>query len=80
MRPQKKDKPLAVCTVCQALTDRHEYRNNRCNQIVAGRRCSGQFQSALTRLWDECQGCTGTGKVGTQVCTECKGFGWNLYS
>lgn len=80
MRRDKKEKPLAVCSVCQALTDRRDNLNHRCSQVVNGRRCSGMFQSALTRLWDECQGCEGTGQIGTQACTECRGFGWKLYS
>ena len=80
MRPEKKPKPLAVCSVCQALTDRREMLNHRCEQAVSGRRCYGRFQSALTRLWDECASCEGRGKVGTQTCGECKGFGWKLYS
>lgn len=80
MRPEKKAKPLAVCSVCQALTDRREMLNHRCDQVVNGRRCYGRFQSALTRLWDECASCEGHGKVGTQACAECKGFGWKLYS
>lgn len=80
MRPQKKDKPLAVCSVCQALTERRDQLNHRCDRIVSGRRCYGRFQSGLTRLWDECQGCDGTGKVGTLPCVECKGYGWKLYS
>ena len=80
MRRQKKDKPIGVCSVCQALSERRENLKHRCDQMVAGRRCSGIYESALTRLWDECQGCEGTGQVGTQICSECKGFGWKLYS
>lgn len=80
MRPQKKTKPLAVCSVCQALTARREELNHRCDQTVNGRRCYGTFQSALTRLWDGCEACDATGQVGTQICSVCKGFGWTLYS
>jgi hypothetical protein len=80
MRADKKAKPLAVCSVCQALTERREQLGHRCGNVVNGRRCYGTYQSALTRLWDACEGCESTGKVGTQTCGECKGFGWRLYS
>jgi hypothetical protein len=79
LRPEKKAKPLAVCSVCQALSNRHESVNHRCDQIVSNRRCSGIYKSALTYLWDACEGCECTGRVGTQTCTECKGFGWKIY-
>ena len=79
MRPEKKEKPLAVCSVCQALSNEHAHLNHRCSQIVNGRRCYGIYKSALTYLWDACEGCECTGRVGTQVCTECKGFGWKIY-
>jgi hypothetical protein len=80
MRLEKKSKPHAVCSVCQALSERRENTNQRCDQMLSGRRCSGRFQSSLTRLWDECQSCQGMGRVGTQPCMECKAFGWKLYS
>ena len=80
MRADKKPKPLAVCSVCQALTDRRENLNHRCDAVVNSRRCSGMYQSALTRLWDACGACDCAGKVGTQICAECRGFGWKLYS
>jgi len=79
VRPQKKDKPLGACNVCHALTNRHESMNHRCDQVVSGRRCSGIYKSALTYLWDACEGCDCTGMVGTQTCTECNGFGWKMY-
>jgi hypothetical protein len=71
---------MAVCSVCQALTNQREYLNHRCNQTVNGRRCYGTFKSGLTCLWDPCESCDSMGKVGSQVCTECKGFGWKLYA
>lgn len=80
MRPSKKPKPLGACSVCSALTDRHELLNHRCNKVVYGRRCYGTYKSAVTFLWDECDGCNGTGVVGPQVCSGCEGFGWHLYA
>jgi len=79
MRPDKRPKPLGACSVCYALTNQHEYLNHRCNQVVNGRRCYGTFKSAMTYLWDQCKSCEATGKVGTQVCSECSGFGWKMY-
>jgi hypothetical protein len=79
MRLEKKPKPLGACSVCGALTDRHEDLNHRCNQAVSGRRCSGTFKSAIAYLWDQCEECEATGKVGTQACGSCAGFGWRMY-
>ena len=78
-RPEKKPKPLAACSVCHALTNVHEELNQRCRAVVSGRRCYGIYKSAITYLWDACGSCESTGKVGTQVCSECAGFGWKLY-
>jgi hypothetical protein len=79
LRREKKGKPLAACSVCHALTDEHVYLNHRCSAIVSNRRCSGIYKSALSYLWDACEGCEAIGMVGSQVCTECKGFGWKMY-
>ena len=79
MRPVKKPKPLGACSVCHTPTDHHEALNQRCQRIVYGRRCPGTFKSDLSYVWDECESCKGVGKVGTQVCAECSGFGWRLY-
>jgi hypothetical protein len=79
LRPQKKEKPLAVCSVCHALSNEHAHLNHRCNEIVNNRRCYGIYKSGLTFLWDACEGCDSTGRVGTQVCTECHGYGWRMY-
>ena len=77
---RKKDKPLGVCGVCQAATNRRESLNHRCDAVVYGRRCAGTIKSAVNNLWDECESCHGTGKVGMRACTECTGFGWRLYA
>jgi len=79
LRREKKSKPLAACNVCHALTNEHVYLNHRCSAIVSNRRCSGIYKSALSYLWDACEGCEAIGMVGSQVCTECKGFGWKMY-
>jgi hypothetical protein len=79
VRPVKKRKPVGACTICRAPTDHREMLNQRCRRIVYGRRCAGTFKSDLSTIWDECGSCEGIGKVGTQLCTECGGFGWRLY-
>jgi hypothetical protein len=80
MRPSKLHKPLGACSVCGALTNRHELLNHRCDKVVYGRRCYGTYKSSVTFLWDECEGCGGTGVVGTEVCGACEGFGWRRYA
>jgi hypothetical protein len=79
MLRSKKPKPAGVCNVCHALTKHHEHLNHRCDHVVNGRRCYGTFKSAMTDLWDECGSCQGVGMVGSEVCSECAGFGWRLY-
>ena len=74
----KKPKPLAVCDTCGAFTDRHEDINHRCSGSLHGRRCPGNYKSHLGLVWDECQACEATGKVGTEACVECSGWGWRL--
>jgi hypothetical protein len=79
MLAEKKSKPLEVCSVCHALSDRREDLNHRCSTTVHGRRCSGTYKSSMAYTWDQCESCQATGKVGTQACPECSGFGWKMY-
>jgi hypothetical protein len=78
MKVVKKSKPLGVCNVCSALTNEVQFVNQRCNAVVHGRRCAGQYKSELTHVWAECETCHASGKVGTQACDGCAGFGWRL--
>jgi len=71
-------KPLGACSECRAITDLLEQVNHRCSRTVNGRRCAGIYHSNLSFVWDKCQACGATGRVGSQVCTECKGMGWHL--
>jgi hypothetical protein len=66
--------------VCHGLSNQREFLNHRCNEVVSGRRCYGIYKSALTFLWDACESCDSTGRVGSLGCRECKGFGWKLYA
>ena len=54
-----------VCTRKKSLP-----LNHRCSHVLNGRRCYG---------WDQCESCEATGKVGTQACSACAGFGWIMY-
>ena len=74
----KKPKPLAVCNVCGAFAGEHQDVNHRCTRALYGRRCSGTFKSSLGLVWDECQACYATGKVGSETCVECSGWGWHM--
>jgi hypothetical protein len=76
----KKDKPGGVCSVCNSPNSRRESLNHRCDRVVSGRRCAGVIRSAVNTLWDECESCHATGKVGSLACSECAGFGWKLYA
>jgi hypothetical protein len=76
----KKHKPTGVCSVCSAPNSRHEALNHRCDKVVSGRRCAGVVKSAVNTLWDECESCHATGKLGMLPCRECAGFGWRLYA
>ncbi|HUF20419.1 MAG TPA: hypothetical protein VMP00_06655 [Burkholderiales bacterium] len=78
MRLAKRPQPLGVCNVCGALAADIEFINQRCHKVVHGRRCYGIFKSELTHVWAECLVCNATGKVGTQACDECAGWGWRL--
>jgi DnaJ-class molecular chaperone len=80
MRRDRKAKPLAVCSVCQGLTDQRANLSQRCNHVINGRRCFGTFKSAITFLWDQCESCEGTGTIARRACTVCAGFGWKLYA
>jgi DnaJ-class molecular chaperone len=79
VRLSKLHHPLAACNVCHALTNQHEALNHRCDKTVTGRRCYGTYKSGVANLWDQCDSCEATGKVGSQPCSECGGFGWRLY-
>ena len=80
MLASKLPHPLAVCDVCHAFTNLHEAVNHRCDKAVTGRRCYGHFKSGIGHLWDACDSCNATGKVGSEPCAACGGWGWTLYA
>ena len=74
----KKSKTLAVCNVCGAFSNEYQDVNHRCTKALYGRRCSGAFRSSPGLSWDQCIACAATGKVGSETCVECSGWGWHL--
>ena len=80
MRGDKLPKPSGVCSVCSALSRERRQVNQRCDGMLNGRRCYGTFKIATSRLWDQCESCGATGKVGSQACSACLAFGWKMYA
>jgi len=80
MRGEKLPKPSGVCSVCSALSSERRQLNQRCLGMFNGRRCYGQYKIATSRLWDQCESCGATRKVGSQVCSVCLAFGWKMYA
>jgi len=80
MQGDKLPKPCGVCSVCSALSSDRRFLNQRCAGTFNGRRCSGILKIATSRLWDQCEGCGATGKVGSQGCSACLSFGWKMYA
>lgn len=76
----KKPKPTGVCSACNTPNSRRESLNHRCDAVVNGRRCAGVVKSAVNVLWDECESCHATGKLGVLPCRDCGGYGWRLYA
>jgi hypothetical protein len=80
MRGDKLPKPSSVCSVCAALSSERRHLNQRCTGMFGGRRCYGISKIATGRLWDQCESCGATGRVGSQVCGACLAFGWKMYA
>ncbi len=77
MNYQKKERPVAVCTVCGALG--HTLRNigERCGKPYGGKRCLGVRGRATDWAdWRECPRCNGTGYDAGNECPLCLKNGW----
>jgi hypothetical protein len=86
--PDKKRKPVAVCTRCGAYSLAAECINQPCRRPVGrNKKCNGCWGSALNiGDWETCHYCKGTGDPPrddivaqtdrTSVCTSCRGTGW----
>ena len=74
---QKKQQPVAYCTVCGAHGNSLLYINERCGKPLGGNRCNGIRGDARNRIyWKECLKCEGTGHYGKDECPVCYGRGW----
>ena len=75
--PDKRPRPVAVCTVCGAVSYSSNLISGLCDRRVANKRCDGINGSALrTTDWDECPECAGSGTSGATQCGQCEGSGW----
>ena len=74
---QKKQQPVAVCTVCGAFGYSTHYIGQRCGKPDGGRRCMGVRARASDEAnWKQCPKCSGTGRDETSECNICLGRGW----
>ena len=75
----KQEKPMMVCTRCRAYSVNPHFFNQRCDQVVNGKRCREIYRSALRPDdWKECTFCEGVGFVGKERCPSCNGSGWSF--
>jgi hypothetical protein len=74
-----KDKPIAVCSSCKQFyyIKNVDMINERCNQQIMGKQCSGLIKSALNiDDWEICPTCNGNGCLLSKTCNFCQGTGW----
>ena len=69
--------PVAVCTVCGAVSYNPTLINGPCGRMVGRKRCRGLNGSALNESdWAVCDDCAGDGFSGDARCQRCDGVGW----
>jgi hypothetical protein len=74
---QKKERPVAVCTVCGAFGYSTRYIGERCGKPDWGRRCAGiRARATDPENWKLCPACDGTGRREGQECNLCLNRGW----
>jgi len=77
MDSQKKQQPVAVCTVCGAYGHSRQHIDERCGKPYGGNRCMGIRGNAIKREnWKECPKCAATGQYKREECSMCYGNGW----
>ncbi len=75
-----KPKPVAVCTECKLPSTNITGNNERCPRSVEQKGCPGRIHSAAHEGdWKGCPDCFVTGKIKSDKCNTCDGFGW-LYA
>jgi hypothetical protein len=73
----KRKQPIAVCTVCGAVSYNATLINGPCGRLASGKRCRGVNGSALkVDDWKECASCACSGMNGGVSCERCSGSGW----
>jgi hypothetical protein len=64
--------PVAVCTVCGAVSHNASAINGPCGRMVGGKKCKGVFGSALNiGDWEECPSYAATGWKEGRCCDQC---------
>jgi hypothetical protein len=77
MNDQKKQQPVAVCTVCGAFGYTMRNIGERCGKPYGGRRCIGVRGRATDWAnWKECPKCGATGLHEGNECNVCLKSGW----
>jgi DnaJ-class molecular chaperone len=77
MYNQKKQQPVAVCSVCGAFGYSRQHINERCGKQYGARRCMGVRKSASDwDNWKECPKCSASGRYDGEECNMCYGSGW----
>jgi DnaJ-class molecular chaperone len=72
-----REKPIAVCTKCGAMSYVGTLIGGSCGRTVGGKRCRGVNRSALNETdWAPCDRCAGSGLVLSSRCDDCRGAGW----
>ncbi len=75
----KKKRPVAKCASCNKNSWSAEIVDQKCKDIVNGRKCPGVFQRmSRDSDWIECRDCNATGTRDSDVCIPCGGDGWIL--
>lgn len=72
--------PVAVCTRCNTFSFLAHSIGEKCERLTNGRPCPGAFASTdMSREWQKCAACLGTGWHGSMVCMHCQSLGWRFF-
>ena len=72
-----RNKPVAMCTRCGAISFDLRESNSKSSEIVNNIQCEGIMRAMVNYDdWTLCPTCDGEGKVGMDMCRECRLVGW----
>lgn len=72
--------PVAVCTRCNTFSFLAHSIGEKCGRSTNGRPCPGALAAtAMSREWQKCAACLGTGWHGNMVCMHCQSLGWRFF-